>query len=244
MSQPLDAIHWQEWTKRLARRCLTMMPVRAGMLRWHAGMDEFPVEAFRKLEAAEKSASSDSVFSSRVIPSAPPSLADIRRVNRKMSILSYVVERGTVHGLVITPSSGAIKSVGTSRTVMKYVREHAASLRVGAESEARSSHVAGNELRKSLIDPFTQQLSGHGWYLVLGPRELREFMFTTFPEQAKGLRWLAEIRTVALLDSAARINVTTAILDLSACKGRTSGVRKPICAGGVAFEDRRQRRRC
>ena len=88
-----------------------------------------------------------------------------------------------------------MKALGSSSEVMRNIEEHARSLRAGADASAKSSHVAGNALRKVLVDPFLQQLSGHGWYLVLGPRELREFMFTTFPEQAKGLRWLAEIRT-------------------------------------------------
>lgn len=183
--------------------------VRSGMTRWLAGVDEFPVAAFEKLEAAEKSASSDSVFSAKVKPSAPPPLSDIRRVNSKLSILSYVIDRGRVQGLVITPKGGAIKDLGESSGVMRNISEHATSLQAGAKAQTRASHNGGNALREALIDPFTQQLSGHGWYLVLGPRELREFMFTTFPEQAKGLRWLAEIRTVSMLDSAARINVTT-----------------------------------
>jgi hypothetical protein len=182
--------------------------VRAGMMRWHAGVDDFPLAAFEKLEAAEKAAASDSVFSARVIPSAPPPLADIRRVNNKMAILLYMVARGTVHGLVITPDGGAIKSLGDVRSFMRNIGEHATSLRASVESKARASHVGGDELRKLLSDPFMQQLSGHGLFLVLGPRELREFMFTTFPETGKALRWLADIRTVAMLDSAARINVT------------------------------------
>ena len=183
--------------------------VRAGMSRWLAGVDAFPADAFAALEAAEQAAASDSVFKARVMASAPASLADIRRVNSKMSILSYVVERGEVHGLVITPKGGAVKTLGASRAVMRNAAEHATALHAGAKSKTRATHDAGHELRLALIDPFLQQLSGHGWFVVLGPQELREFMFTTFPEQASGLRWLADIRTVAMLDSAARINVLT-----------------------------------
>jgi len=183
--------------------------VRAGMSRWHAGVDTFPAEAFEQLEAAEKAAASDSVFRTRVMASAPPALADVRRVNGKMTILSYVVDRGAVHGLVITPDGGGVKTLGDSRSILRAASEHATSLHAGAAGKVRASHEGGNKLRGALLDPFTQQLSGHGWYLVLGPHELRQFMFTTFPEQASGLRWLADIRTVAMLDVAARINITT-----------------------------------
>jgi hypothetical protein len=182
--------------------------VRAGVGRWLAGVDDFPSEAFTALEAAEKAAASDSVFRTQVMSSAPAPLADVRRVNSKITILSYMIDRGRVNGLVITEDGGSIKDLGDSRAVLANAAEHALSLRSGALAMVRASHNGGNSLRATLIDPFTRELSGQGWYLVLGPQDLRQFMFTTFPEQASGLRWLADIRTVALLDVASRINVT------------------------------------
>ena len=182
---------------------------RAGVLRWQTGSDSFPTAALESLEKAETEAAKDSVFRNRVMPSAPPALSDIRDVNRKMSILSYTMSRGTVHGLVITPRTGGIKDLGSARTVNKAAADHANALMAGAQLEGRASHAAGDVLRSALLDPFTQELTGQGWYVVLGPQSLRRFMFTTFPDQASGLRWLADIRTMAMLDSAARINTIT-----------------------------------
>ena len=65
-----------------------------------------------------------------------------------------------------------------------------------ASSDA-AEHRAGDQLRKRLLNPFAFELSGVGRYLVVAPDELLSFPFTTFPEQADGLRWLAEIRNVS-----------------------------------------------
>jgi len=182
---------------------------RAGVLRWQAGADSFPQEALESLEKAEAEAAKDNVFRTRVMPVAPPALAKIREVNGKMSILSYNISRGKVHGLVVTPRGGGIRDLGSARTVAKASADHANALMSGARTDGRASHAAGDVLRAALLDPFTQELSGQGWYVVLGPQSMRRFMFTTFPEQASGLRWLADIRTMAMLDSAGRINTIT-----------------------------------
>jgi hypothetical protein len=182
---------------------------RAGVLRWQAGSDDFPTAALEALEQAEAEAAKDSFFRARVMPAAPPSLASIRAVNSKMSILSYTISRGRVHGLVATPYGGGIRDLGDARTVVRAAAGHATALSEGAQVESRASHSSGHVLRKTLLDPFTQELSGQGWYVVIAPHMLRRFMFTTFPEQASGLRWLADIRTMSVLDSVARVNIIT-----------------------------------
>lgn len=181
--------------------------VRGCMIRWLAGAAEFPEEALKALEAAEEKAAADSVFRTRVLARPAADVETVRKTNKRLSVLSYAVSRGKVHGLVITPDGGAIKDLGKAAPVVAAAEEHHRSLRTGAQPDTRASHAAGNALRLSLLDPYTQELSGQGWYAVLGPQVLRHFLFTSFPEQASGLRWLADIRTVAVLDSASRLRV-------------------------------------
>lgn len=73
--------------------------------------------------------------------------------------------------------------------------------------EAKANHRAGDRLRAMLIDPFTGELRGLGRYQVIAPVALMNFTITTFPEQASGLRWLADIRTVCMLPTLADIRL-------------------------------------
>ncbi len=181
--------------------------LRSAMIRWQAGAAPFPAEQLKALEAAEEKADADTVFKARVRTSAPPPLQEIRAVNGKLSVLSFTFSRGQVHGLVVTPNGGGMQDLGSSDKVLKAAGDHLSALQAGARTDTRASHTVGDFLRATLLDPFTQTLSGHGWFAVVAPQPLRDFMFTTFPDQAAGLRWLAEIRTMAVLDRLSRINV-------------------------------------
>ena len=57
-----------------------------------------------------------------------------------------------------------------------------------------------------LIDPFVGELTGIGRYAVVAPPTLLQFPLTTLPEQAEGLRWLADIRQMASAPTVAALH--------------------------------------
>jgi hypothetical protein len=102
-----------------------------------------------------------------------------------------------MHGVVVTPKGGAQREVGQTAVLYQAADDHFAALKASAMVDGLAEHASGNLLREALVDNFAQDLSGFGRYQVIAPTELLTFSFTTFPEQASGLRWLADIRTIA-----------------------------------------------
>lgn len=173
--------------------------LRAGMGRWHAGSAPFPKALLEALEVAETAAAEDARFAALTLKAKAPDLAAITKRHGRLALLSYIEQRGEVWGLAIGPSGGLMRQLGSAAALTTQSDRHLASLLTSAHEKGRATHAPGNALRHTLVDPFAGVLTGHGWYLVVGPAHLQRFLFTTFPEQSNGLRWLADIRTVGNL---------------------------------------------
>jgi len=171
--------------------------VNVGHLLFLAGAGPYPKDAIQALVDAEKRAATEPAFSS-VLPSAPPDVdALMKELGSGAAIISYQISNGRVTGVVLSEYGSPIRDLGSADEIIDLAERHRAVLVSAAASSDIAEHKAGDQLRKRLLDPFAFELSGVGRYLVVAPDELLSFPFTTFPEQADGLRWLAEIRNVS-----------------------------------------------
>jgi hypothetical protein len=173
---------------------------RAEMLSFHLGA-AWPEEALASVAASESAAAASSPAFERLMPLAGTSIADLRENQPGTSFLSYVDVNGSIHGLVVTPDGGAQRMVGNTDRIFDLAIQHYDALAASATVDGFANHIPGNQLRLALIDSFAQELTGFGRYQIVAPTELLAFSFTTFPEQASGLRWLADIRTIAQVPS-------------------------------------------
>lgn len=169
---------------------------RAGLLDFQLGA-AWPTDAIAAVAAAEAAASAASSSFERLMPRAGTSVTALRERQPGTSFLSYLDVNGRMHGVVVTPKGGAQREVGQTAVLYQAADDHFAALKASAMVDGLAEHASGNLLREALVDNFAQDLSGFGRYQVIAPTELLTFSFTTFPEQASGLRWLADIRTIA-----------------------------------------------
>ncbi len=157
----------------------------------------WPAEAIAAVGTAEAAAAKASPAFSRLMPLAGTSIASLTESQPGTSFLSYLDVNGSMHGIVVTPDGGAHRKVGETSRIYALAQEHISALRSSATVDGFANHNPGNQLREALVDTFSQELTGYGRYQIIAPSELLVFSFTTFPEQASGLRWLADIRTIA-----------------------------------------------
>jgi hypothetical protein len=167
-----------------------------------AGGSAFPSEAFDALAKAESALAAGTPLAA-VLPSAPLSLGEVRTDLSGAALLSYVASAGSLHGLVVKLDGGSALTLGTRAQWTADAGAHLRALQSAAKVEAKADHRAGDRLRATLIDPFVAELAGVGRYQVIAPLDVMGFSVTTFPEQSSGLRYLADIRTVATLPTIA-----------------------------------------
>jgi len=121
-------------------------------------------------------------------------LSDLRRG----AVLSYRTAHGQVQAVVLSREGNGIKDLGATREIFKLANDYRQAMMVSApDAKTKTEHSAGHFLRTKLVDPFIGELTGIGRYVVVGPPELTAYPFTALPEQAEGLRWLADIRQMA-----------------------------------------------
>jgi hypothetical protein len=162
---------------------------------WLAGGGSFPEADVAAVEAAEKVGGSNATFA-RILPAAGTAMADLRARVAGAAVISFHFGRGRVHAVVATPNGGGMREIGKEAAIRGMARDHQSALLAAASTDAKANHAAGDRLRAALLDSFTGELAGFGRYFVVAPEELLGFSFTTFPEQASGMRWLADIRTI------------------------------------------------
>ncbi len=171
--------------------------VRAGMALYQAG-GAAPMEALNAYVVAEKTAGESSVAFARLQPTAGITVESLRELSPRAAILSFRLAPSGAHGVVLTPAGGGMRGLGKSDRIQQAAAEQASSLAAAAQTEERAQHRTGDRLRSLLLDPFIQELTGYGRYLVIADEPLLQFPFTTFPEQSAGLRYLADIRTMCV----------------------------------------------
>ncbi len=192
-----------------------------------AGGGPWPVEDVAAYEKAEEAAGATQSFG-RTLPAPAPSLEELRSSLSGAVLLSYAARGTRIEGLVLSPSGGSRRYLGDEEKILGWASGHFDAMQGSADAKGRASHVDGDRLRATLVDPFTDVLSGYGRYQVVAPDGLLAFPFTTFPEQANGLRWLADIRTVAV---ASRLrDLSPPIHEISSYKPDFLAVGEPVSA--------------
>ncbi len=180
---------------------------RAQARSWLAAGGDFPQADFDALAAVETELAKDSTFR-QLAPATPPSLSDLRTSMGGAAILSYASGPQQLYGVVVTPTGGRVRDLGSRASWVADCRSHRAALAAAANSAGKADLSAGDRLRKALLDPFTAELTGIGRYQVVADTSVMSFPVTTFPEQASGLRFLADIRTVSSMPTLGSIRIT------------------------------------
>lgn len=156
--------------------------VRAGELAWLAGAAPFPAAAAAALDTAEQAAGLQKFQS--------PTITALRASLEASAVLSVRAVGDTWEALYLTPTGGKL-------TVLKPSVAQAMEQWVLAIEKGDSAVASGDRLRAQIIDPATDLLLGIGRYLVVGPAPFGTLPIPAMPEQADGLRYLAEIRYVS-----------------------------------------------
>jgi hypothetical protein len=165
-------------------------------VRWFAGAADAPDASARTLAELEKKARDTKGFS-RALPLPPADYLAVQESLRHLAVLSYRLGGRTGDAVVVTSSGARVLKLED----VDGIRKNAVALRAGlisanAVGGPPTSPLPGDALRVSLVDIFQQDLLGIGRYLVLPDGPLWGFSFNVFPEQKKGLRFLADIRSI------------------------------------------------
>jgi hypothetical protein len=155
---------------------------RVAALKWLAQGGAFPTAARAALTTTEQAAGLTATQS--------PSAVALRGALDASAIISFRRLPGMVEVLYLTATGGKLVKVRPQS-----VEAMAAWTRsVGAGD---TSVQAGDRLRTALIDSASDVLTGTGKFLVVGPPPFGSFAIASLPEQADGLRFLADIRSVS-----------------------------------------------
>ncbi len=165
-------------------------------IRWLCGVTDAPQAARHTLGELEKKAQENKAFK-RSLPMPPADYRAIQENLRHLAILSYRLGAKTGDATVVTGNQALVVKL----TDTPAIREAATSLRANiitgtAMGGEPTSPLPGDALRAMLVDIFQQELTGIGRYLVLPDGPLWGFSFNVLPEQKKGLRFLADIRSI------------------------------------------------
>jgi hypothetical protein len=157
---------------------------RAGVLAWLAGAANFPTKAAASLTAAEQAGGLQAFQS--------PSINALRSAVDNTAILSFRPVGAGYEALVLTPSGGRLL------LLRDQVEQEAAE--VLSQLQRGSTPVApADRLRERTVDLASAELLGIGRYVVVGAPPLGLLPIEALPEQADGLRYLADIRNVGYL---------------------------------------------
>ncbi len=178
--------------------------VRSAVLDWMAGSGAWPADGFTKLAAAEKAASANHAFAS-AMPAEGSSVRELLSALGTGAVLSLRVSRGNLHSVGFSRSNRSIKDLGPVKPIRQLAKAHFAAMSQAAVMKAKTAHGSGDQMRKLVLDPLHGDMTGVGKYVVVGPPDLTGFPYNTFPEQAEGLRWLAEIRKMTVAPTIASL---------------------------------------
>ena len=170
--------------------------LRGQTLRWLAGLTAEPVEARAALAEADAKALETAGFA-RALPAPLPDYQAIQAELKGMAILSYRFGQNRGDAVVLTADGGraaAITDVAAIQTAAESLRAGYAAANGGPSAESLQEH--GNNLRVLLVEPFRDELTGTGRYVVLPDGALWSVSFAVLPEQHASKRYLAEIRTM------------------------------------------------
>lgn len=167
---------------------------RHDVLMFHLG-GEFPLQSLTAVTAAEQAVEWESF--QRGMPTEGPALSSLREGMTGTCVLSYATIDGAVHGLALSPATGHIAELGSADVIQPLLDGYRASLEQAVEAVRFSDAATGDTLRIRMLEPFADVLTGFGRFQVVAAAPLQVVSPATYPEQASGLRYLADIRTVA-----------------------------------------------
>lgn len=155
-------------------------------LKWLALGEAFPTASRDALATAEGAAG--------LLHTSLPDVVTVRSALEASAIVSFRQLPGMVEILFVTPSSGKLVKVKpqTVEAMNAWTR---------GVSAGDAGIAAGDRLRTALLDSADDVLSGLGRFIVLGPPPFGSFAINSLPEQADGLRFLADIRSVSYYPS-------------------------------------------
>jgi hypothetical protein len=158
---------------------------RAGVLAWVAGRDTWPAAAVTALDEADHAAGLNRF--------APPTLASLQHGLDGDAVISFrPLPGGATEVLYLGAERGRLAVLPAS--VARETGEMLTALHGGDPSVER-----GDRLRAAVIDPAVDVLIGIGRYVVVGSGAMGLFPVPALPEQADGVRFLADIRHVGYL---------------------------------------------
>ena len=186
---------------------LAVAQARAGVSAWHAGRAEFPAKAFEAVGEAEAKAAEASLAFAALLPQKGSTSNGLLSDLRRGAVISYRAAHGRVQAVALSREGNAIRDLGPSKEIFALAAQYRRDMAKSAmDVMTKTDHSSGHFLRTKVIDPFVSDLIGVGRYVVVGPPELTAFSFTTLPEQAEGLRWLADIRQMAVAPTIATLH--------------------------------------
>ena len=178
--------------------------VAAQTLRWFAGAAEAPAAPQQTLAERHKQALENTSYQ-RALPSPPADYLAVQESLRHLAILSYRVGGSTGDAVVVTTNGARVVQLRDVADIRTQADALSSSLSSGqALGGSLVSPLPGDSLRRSLVDIFQQDLLGIGRYLVLPDGPLWGFSFSVLPEQQKGLRFLADIRSIGVSSTVAQ----------------------------------------
>ena len=171
---------------------------RADVLNWQLSGGDYPTASTDAVAAAEAEAAKTSEAFKVLLPTKGSTAQDLLSDMRRGAVISYRAAHGQVQGVAVSREGNAIKNLGSSREIFGLAAKYRQAMADSAQDpKTKTNHSAGHQLRTKTIDPFVAELTGVGRYVIVGPPDLVSLPFTTLPEQAEGLRWLADIRQMA-----------------------------------------------
>ena len=178
---------------------IAVAKARADVSAWYAGKAEFPTAAFEAVAAAEAKAAKSSEAFKALLPQKGSTAADLLSDLRRGAVISYRAAHGSIQAVALSREGNTIKDLGSSKEIFGLAANYRAAMAGSAmDTKTKTDHSTGHFLRTKVLDPFISDLIGVGRYVVVGPPALTAFPLTTLPEQAEGLRWLADIRQMAV----------------------------------------------
>lgn len=156
--------------------------LRVGELAWLAGAGAYPTAAADALGAAETAAGLQRFQS--------PTITAIRGSLEAAAVMSLRQVGDSWEALYLTPTGGKLTTV--KPTIAQQMDQW-----ILAIGKGDSAVASGDRLRSQIVDPATDLMLGIGRYLLVGPAPFGTLPVPAMPEQADGLRYLAEIRHVS-----------------------------------------------
>ena len=168
---------------------LALARERTRTLLWLAGAADAPVEARKARQEAWAAAVGDCVLDYQPVGS----LGALRAYSGDASVFSFFIGRDAVELMVVTPTNVISRTLAPS--LVDDIAAYRNALELAASQGVEAAVLAGDRVRAAVFDPVSAQLSGPRYFMV-APAPLLSVPFQALPEQARGLRFFADIRRI------------------------------------------------